>query len=393
MAKLLFEWDYTSSPGERVYPHLFKPIQIGNLVVPNRIKYAVTANNLNAHDGSITDAYVAYMKVLGEGAVGGLCFMQGVYMDEARQGQGYVGQAAAWDDKFIPGLKRVADALHAEKAIAGFQLMDCGRVGAVKVDCGRGPSSVQQRLRNSKPMKEMTNAEVKAIIRQQVDGARRGVEAGFDVVEISGVAGDLISNFLSSFTKRGTDEYGGNFRGRMQAAVKIIQGVKAACGPDIPVGIRLCSKELPDDVRGNAPEEWMQAYKIAEEAGVDYISANLGWRESIRPVIGRHSPMENWVHLAKQANPYIPISVQMGYRFLKPDLLNEKIGSGELDIWEMNSSMIDDPLMPKKVLEGREEEIRHCMACNFCDDELLTGTKYQPPIFRDENCANICSAV
>jgi 2,4-dienoyl-CoA reductase (NADPH2) len=392
MTKLLFEWDYSLSPGKSLYPHLFKPIQIGNLVVPNRIKYIVTANNLNAYDGSITDAFVAYMKVRGEGMVGGLCFMQGVYMDKARQDQGYVGQAAAWDDKFIPGLKRVADALHAEKAIAGFQLMDCGRTGTVKQDYGRGPSAVPQPLRNFKPMKEMTNAELKAMIRQQVDGARRGVEAGFDVVEISGMAADLISNFISSFTNRRTNEYGGDFRGRMQAAVEIIQGVKAVCGPDIPVGIRLCSEELLDDVRGNTPEECMQAYKIAEEAGVDYISASPGWRESIRPVTGRHTPMDNWVHLAKRANPYIPISVQMGYRFSKPDLLNEKIGAGELDIWEMSPSIIDDPLMPKKVLEGREEEIRHYAACKLCDDELLTCTKCGPPILRDENWANICSA-
>jgi len=157
MTKLLFEWDYSDYPGAKTYPCLFKPIEIGNLTVPNRIKYAATEENLNDLNGFITDSGVEYMRARATGVVGGLCFMQGVYMDEARKGQGYVGQAAAWDDKYIPGLKRIADAIHGEKAVAGFQLMDCGRVGAVEVPCGHGPSTVPQRLRIFKPMFEMTS--------------------------------------------------------------------------------------------------------------------------------------------------------------------------------------------------------------------------------------------
>lgn len=365
MAKLLFEWDYSAYPGAKLYPHLFKPIQIGNLTVPNRIKYAATEDNFNTHDGFVTDADIAYMKARAEGVVGGLCFMQGVYMDEGRQGQGYVGQAAAWDDKFIPGLKRIADAIHEEKAVAGFQLMDCGRVGAVEVPYGRAPSNVPQRLRIFKPMREMTKDQIKQVVQEHVDAARRGIEAGFDMMEISGIVGYLISNFISSYTNRRTDEYGGDIRGRMQMVAEIIQGVKAVCG-DVPVGIRLCSDELLNDVRGNTPEESMESYKIAEEAGADYISCTLGWQESIYPVISRDIPMGNWIHLAKRAKEHVKIPIQMAYRLFKPGLPNKAIGAGELDIWEMCRSMIADPFMPKKVLEGREEEIRHCVACNLC---------------------------
>jgi 2,4-dienoyl-CoA reductase (NADPH2) len=366
MAKTLFEWDYADYPGAKTYPHLFKPIQIGNLIIPNRIKYAATEDNLNGHNGFVTDAGVEYMRQRAIGVVGGMCFMQGVYMDEKRQGQGYVGQAACWDDKFIPGLKRIADAIHEAKAVAGFQLMDCGRVGAVEVDYCHGPSAVPQRLRIFKPVQEMSSADVKTMIQQHVDAARRGIEAGFDVMEISGIVGYLISNFISSYTNRRTDEYGGDLRGRMQAVVEIIQGVKDVCGPDIPVGIRLCSEELLDDVRGNTPEESMETYKIAEEAGADYISCTLGWQESIYPVISRDIPMGNWIHLAKRAKQHVNIPIQMAYRLFKPGLPNEKIGAGELDQWEMCRSMIADPHMPKKVAEGREAEIRHCVACNLC---------------------------
>ena len=388
MAKVLFEWDYSSYPGAKLYPNLFKPIQIGNLMVPNRVKYAATEDNLNQHDGFITDADVAYMRSRAEGVVGGLCFMQGVYMDEARKGQGYVGQAGCWDDKYVPGLKKIADAIHGEKAIAGFQLMDCGRVGAVEVPSGHAPSTVPQRLRIFKPMFEMTNAEVKEMIQQHVDAARRGVDAGFDVIEISGIVGYLLSNFISSYTNRRTDEYGGDIRGRCQAMIEIIQGVKEVCGPDIPVGIRLCSEELLNDVRGNTPEESMESYKLAEEAGADYISCTLGWQESIFPVISRDIPQGNWLYLAKRAKENVNIPIQMAYRLFTPDKPNKAIGDGELDFWELCRSMIADPYMPKKVLEGREDEVRHCVACNLCLARLFRDapmTCYINPVCAHEH--------
>ena len=366
MAKQLFEWDYSSYPGAQRYPNLFKPIQIGGLLVPNRIKYAATEDNFNDHQGFITDADIAYMRSRAEGVAGGLCFMQGVYMDPAHKGQGYVGQAACWDDKYVPGLKRIAEAIHGERAVAGFQLMDCGRVGAVDVESGHGPSTVPQRLRVFKPMFEMTNQEVKEMIQQHVDSARRGAEAGFDLVEISGIVGYLISNFLSSYTNRRTDEYGGDIRGRSQAMIEIIQRVKETVGPDIPVGIRLCAEELLDDVRGNTPEESMLTYKFAEEAGADYISVTTGWQESIYPVISRDIPQGSWLHLAKRAKEHVKIPITMAYRIFLPQYPEKAIAADELDMWEICRSMIADPLMPKKVLEGREDEMRHCVACNLC---------------------------
>ncbi|MBI4880301.1 MAG: FAD-dependent oxidoreductase [Planctomycetes bacterium] len=366
MSTLLFAWDYSSYPGARKYPHLFKPIQLGGLTIPNRIKYAATEDNFNDHEGFVTEADVAYMRARAEGVAGGLCFMQGVYMDEGRQGQGYVGQAAAWDDKYIPGLKRLAEAIHAERAVAGYQLMHCGRVGAVEVERCQAPSFVPQRLRVFKPVEAMTKEDIKACVRQHAEATRRGIEAGFDVFEISGIVGYLVSNFVSSYTNRRTDEYGGDIRGRMRFAVEVIQACKQVCGSDHPLGIRLCAEELLPDVRGNTPEESMRSYQIAEEAGVDYISVTAGWQESIVPVISRDVPMGSWLHLAKRAKEHVRVPVQMAYRLFRPELPNDAIGRGELDMWEMCRSMIADPLMPKKVLEGREEDIRHCVACNLC---------------------------
>jgi 2,4-dienoyl-CoA reductase (NADPH2) len=244
--------------------------------------------------------------------------------------------------------------------------MDCGRVGAVEVEAGHGPSAVPQRLRIFRAMNEMSKSEIEEMVQQHLDAARRGLEAGFDVMEVSGIVGYLISNFISSYTNRRTDEYGGDIRGRMKVVVDIIKGLREVCGPDVPIGIRLCAEELLDDVRGNTPEESMETYKIAEEAGAHYISATAGWQESIVPVISRDVPQGSWLHLSKRAREHVKIPIMMAYRLFDPKIPNEAIGKGDLDVWQMCRPMIADPLMPKKVLEGREDDIRWCVACNLC---------------------------
>lgn len=361
----LFKWDYTDYPGYKKYPHLFKPIQLGKLTIPNRIKYAATEDNLNDKDGFITDADVSYMRERAKGVVGGIACMQGVYMDKKRHGQGYVGQAACWDDKYIPGLKRIADAIKEEGAISASQLMHCGRVGAVEVEYCQGPSPVPQRLRIFRPVEVMSKDDIKRCIDEHIEAADRLCQAGFEIIEISGIVGYLISNFISSYTNRRTDEYGGDIRGRMKMVMETIQGVKKVIG-DRPLGIRLCSDELLDDVRGNTPEESMITYQMAEEAGADYMSVTAGWQEAIYPVISRDIPQGSWLFLAKRAKEHIKIPVQMAYRLFDPAIPNKAIGDGILDIWEMCRPMIADPHLPKKVLEGREDEIRPCVACNVC---------------------------
>ncbi len=381
------KWDYSKFPGGKKYPNLFKPIKIGKLTIPNRIKYAATEDNLNGRDGFVTDAGLEYIRMRARGVVGGICTIQGVYMDPDGYGQGYVGQAAAWDDKFIPGLKSLADAIHDEGAISNYQLMHCGRVGGVETPVCVGPSTIPQRLRVFRPVKEMTKNDIKTCIQEHADAARRGIDAGFQIMEISGIVGYLISNYLSSYTNRRTDEYGGDIEGRCTFMVETIHAVRDAIGDDIPLIIRLCAEELLNDVGGNTPEESMTTYKKAEEAGIDCLSVTQGWQESIVPVISRDIPQGSWLYNAKRAKEALKIPVSMAYRLFTPDLPDKAIADGILDIWEMCRPMIADPLMPKKVLEGCEQEIRPCVACNLCLARLFRDapmTCYVNPVCAHE---------
>lgn len=381
------KWDYTQFPGYEKYPHLFKPIKIGSLDIPNRIKYAATEDNLNDHEGYVTDADVAYIRERAKGVVGGICTIQGVYMDPKGEGQGYVGQAAAYDDKFIPGLKRLADAIHEEDAISNYQLMHCGRVGGVELPYCVGPTKIPQRLRVFKPVKEMSKEDIETCIKEHGDATKRGLEAGFQIMEISGIVGYLVSNFLSAYTNRRTDEYGGDIEGRCTIMVRIIEAVRDVCGNDVPIVIRLCAEELLDDVGGNTPEESMVTYKLAEKAGVDCLSVTQGWQESSVPVISRDIPQGTWLYNAKRAKEAVSVPVSMAYRLFLPELPNKAIQDGILDIWEMCRPMIADPLMPKKILEDRQEDIRPCVACNLCLARLFRDapmTCYVNPVCAHE---------
>jgi len=275
----------------------------------------------------------------------GIVTTQGAFTDKAGAGRGYVGMMAIWDDKFIPGLKKIADVIHKHDALATLQLMHCGRVGGIELPHTDGPSEVPQKLPIFRPPREMTKEDIESCIQEHVAAARRTAEAGYDIV-----VGYLLSNFISSYTNKRTDEYGGDIKGRCKLMVDIIKGIRREIGDSAAIGIRLCGDEILYDRGGNTPEESIESIKMAAEAGCDYISVTAGWQES-------------------------PDPVSMAYRLFLPQYPEEAIARGELDFWEMCRPMIADPFLPKKILEGREEDIIPCIACNVCLARLFRDTE------------------
>jgi len=352
-------------PGERKYPHIFSPGRLGKLETKNRIKYASTETNFNYRDGYVADKEVAYMEAQARGGAG-IVTTQGAYTDPRGEGKGYVGMMAIWDDKFIPGLKRIADVIRKHDAVSVLQLMHCGRVGGIHLDYTVGPSAVEQRLPRFRPPREMTKEDIELCIAEHVQGARRCVEAGFDAVEISGIVGYLLSNFISSYTNKRTDEFGGSVKGRAELPRRIVAGIRRQVGPDYPIIIRLCGEELLSDRGGNTPEESLEINRIICNAGVDLLSVTVGWQESAESVISRDIPQGNWLHVAKRFKNALNIPVSMAYRLFEPKYPEAALAEGSIDFWESCRAMIADPMLPTKIREGREEDIIPCMACNIC---------------------------
>ncbi len=352
-------------PGEKKYPHIFSPIQIGKLWAKNRIKYASTETNYNFSDGFVSEKELSYIEAHARGG-SGIVTTQGAYTDPRGEGQGYVGMMGIWDDKYIPGLKRMADVIHQGDALSCLQLMHCGRVGGINLDYTVGPSSVPQRLRRFRPQREMTVEDIEQCIQDHIDGARRAVEAGHEIIEISGIVGYLISNFISSYINKREDDFGGNIFKRSEFMRRIVAGIRKEVGPDIALGIRLCGWEMLDDRGGNTEAESLESIKIAEAAGCDYISVTVGWQESLGSVISRDIPMGNWLYVAERTKKALRIPVCMAYRLFTPEIPEKAIAEGKMDFWEQCRPQIADPGLPNKIKWDKQEDIIPCIACQVC---------------------------
>ena len=352
-------------PGEERYPHIFSPGRIGKVEFKNRIKYASTETNFNYGDGFVAEREIAYMEAQARGGAG-LVTTQGAYTDPKGEGKGYVGMMGIWDDKYIPGLKAIADVIRKHDSVSVLQLMACGRVGGVELDYTVGPSVVPQRIPRFREPREMTLEDIQLNIQQHVDGALRCQEAGFDMVEISGIVGYLLSNFVSSYTNKRTDQYGGSVENRARFACDIVSGIRKAVGEDYPIIIRLCGDELLHDRGGNTVEESLEVIKLVAASGLDCLSVTAGWQESAVSVISRDCKQGSWLYIAEKMKKNLDIPIAMAYRLFEPQYPEAAIAAGNLDVWESCRAMIADPELPNKILEGREHEVRPCMACNIC---------------------------
>lgn len=358
------------------YPHIFSPGRIGPLVAKNRIKYAATESNFNTQDGFVTDKEVAYLEAQAAGGAG-IVTTQGAYPDIQGAGKGFRGTMSIADDRFIPGLARLATVIKANGALAALQILHCGREGGVDLGYCLMPSVVPQKLSYFKPPREITPAEIKQSIRDHVAAARRAVDAGFDIIEVSGIVGYLLSTFISRYTNKRQDEYGGEtIAERCRLMVEVVQAIKAEVGSAYPVGIRLCGWEILEDRGGNTLEESIESFRIAEAAGADYLSVTVGWHESSLSVITRDVPMGKWLWVAERIKKEVAVPVMMAFRLFLPDIPEKAIADGTIDFWEACRPMIADPALPMKAAQGKTDEIIPCIACNLCFSRLY----YHQPI-------------
>lgn len=356
--------------------HLFEPIRIGKYESRNRVKYAAcSVSNFNNPDGTVSEREIGRMKVVAKTGCG-IITNQGAYPDREGYGKGYLRQLALYDDRFIPGLKKVAELIHKEGAIAIQQILHAGRYGGFDTGVALQPSDVPQKLRHYRPVREMSKDEIKKVIIDHAEAARRAVEAGFDGVEITAFQGYLLANFLSPFTNRRTDEYGGDIEGRCRFMVETIETIRDKIGKDKLISVRLNGTELLDEVGGSSEEECIEYMKIAEKAGVDIISIVVGWHESSKGALGRDLPTTQWLYLAERAKKHLKVPIAFGPRFGDPRLADKAIADGVIDLWEICRPALADPEILYKAKEGRFEDVKPCLGGLMCLSTMFHDLPY-----------------
>ena len=346
---------------------LFEPIFINSTEIKNRIYMPAMHLNM-AFNYEVTDRLTAFYAERAKGGAG-MIVVGYATIDE---NSGNAGNIGAHKDEFIPGLKRLANAIKSNGARSAVQLNHAGRYNFSFFMDGRqpvAPSAVASKMTHETP-KALEIDEIKEIIRNFASAAGRVKEAGFDAVEILSGTGYLISEFLSPLTNLRDDEYGGPIENRMRFGLEVMDAVKAEVGASFPLIVRMNGNEF---MRGGSSPDDLRKYAVnLVKHGVDAICVNVGWHEARVPQILTEVPRGVFGYLARGIKEQVDVPVIASHRINDPDLAREMISDGMCDMAALGRSLIADPYFPYKAQNGREKDIVHCVACaQGCFDHLF----------------------
>jgi 2,4-dienoyl-CoA reductase (NADPH2) len=346
---------------------LFEPIKINQLELKNRIYMPAMHMNMAANF-EVTDQLVDFYAERARGGVGiiavGYATIDGY--------SGNVTNIGAHKDEFIPGLQRLAKAIQENGARAVVQINHAGRYNFSFFLDGKqavAPSAVPSRMTRETP-RELTIDEIKETINSFAQAALRVKKAGYDGVEVLSGTGYLISEFLSPFTNKREDEYGGSFENRMRFGLEIMQGIRQEVGDDFPLMVRMNGNDFMPG--GNGRKDLQEYARRLVQVGVDALNINVGWHEARVPQIVTAVPRGVFGYLAKGIKELVDVPVISGHRINDPDTAREMIADGLCDMVAMGRPLIADPFLPEKARTGQEKGILHCIACaQGCFDNLF----------------------
>jgi len=347
---------------------LLSPARIGTLQLRNRI--VMTPMHLcYSPEGEVTDQLVEFYRARARGGVG-LIIVGGFGIDKIGNAP---GMTQIDDDRLIPGLRRLVDAVHAEDAKIVPQLYQAGRYARSEYtgQPSVAPSPIASKLTRETPV-ELTEEQIAEIIGSFASAAKRAQTAGFDGVEILGSAGYLISQFLSPLTNHRTDRYGGDLQARMTFGLEVVAAVREAVGPDYPIIVRVAGNDfMPGSHTNTESRVFCQAL---EKAGVNAINVTGGWHETPVPQLTMNLPNGAFVYLANGIKQAVSIPVIACNRINTPELAESILQEEKADFIGMIRPLLADPELPNKAMSGHPERIRPCIGCNQgCMDHTFSG--------------------
>jgi 2,4-dienoyl-CoA reductase (NADPH2) len=352
-----------------MYSHLFSTITVGDKELKNRITMAPLYLGYAGEGGTVSELFLDHYRLMAKSGVG-MVVVENATVDYPT-GSGSNRTLRADTDKNIEGLTKLAATIKKQRALASLQLNHAGRFAAI-ADPALAPSAVQTFGRMPRAL---TKDEMRKIARKFAEAAVRAKKAGFDLVELHGGTGYLLSSFVSPRTNKRDDEYGGPLENRQRFPLEVVREVKAAVG-DFPVGYRFLADEwLPDGLK---LAESVQYAGSLGEAGVAYISVMGGTYESFfLPEVLMASRKEGYmVELASAIKKAVNVPVITAGRIATGAFAESVLAEGKADLIGLARVLWADPEWPSKVKEGRENEIIHC--ASDCDDtctKLVTKGK------------------
>lgn len=331
--------------------------------IPNRIVRSATAERGADERGKATGALADTFKTLAQGGTGLIITGHAFVHPHGKTNNAMTG---AHSDNMIPGLEKIAKAVHQNSDAKVFlQINHAGRVTSQALigTLPAGPSPIPVKM-SGEEAREFSSDEIEELVEIYVQAVRRGMEAGFDGVQLHCAHGYLISQFLSGYTNRRTDKWGNDKR---LFLMRIVDEIKTRMG-NFPLAVKInCEDYVPDGV---TIAEFVETCKILDKKGISFIEVSGGIPEAGGKAVrkGINAPEKEGYFLyagkaLKEAGIHIPVAVAGGFR--SKSVCENALERGETDMVSFCRPLITEPDLPNQWKNGREEKSR-CIACNSC---------------------------
>jgi 2,4-dienoyl-CoA reductase-like NADH-dependent reductase (Old Yellow Enzyme family) len=359
----------------------FQPGKIGSVNVKNRLVRSATFECMASENGEVTQMQGDLYRKL---AIGGIGLIITSHSAVHPRGYSHPKQIRIFDDKYIPGVRQIAHAVHEcnNDCKIFMQLTHAGRQQA-RPELGFpavAPSPVFDELFQRIP-KELTQGEIHEIVQYFADGVSRAREAEFDGVQLHAAHGWLLSSFLSPHTNKRKDMYGGSTRNRIRIMEEIYESAIEKVGDDFPILVKMNSQDfLPDGVN---PEEAKEIAKHLSRIGFAAIEISggmwesmtrseeeLGWKPVPIPearigIKGKKQEAYFWSN-AREIGKQLDITLILVGGIRSIDKIEEILEEGTIDFCAMARPLIREPDLPNRWLRGQGKDAASCISCNRC---------------------------
>ena len=353
----------------RKFPHLSAPLQVGNIILRNRMFSAPMSHPNITPEGLITPQMTAYYELRARGGAAVVTVSEAI--THFRTGKSHDRNVNLNADYAILGLSETARAIKRHGAAASIELshggyrsnVDSAEKNSSSGEIKYGPSDTI--LPDGKEVREMPVDVIREIVKSFGEGAALCKRAGFDMVMVHGGHGWLINQFLSPYTNKRSDKYGGSLENRARLALEILDSVRGAVGPSFPIEFRMSAEEYIEG--GYDITEAVEFAKLIESR-IDLLHVSTG---NLNFNFNRTHPTMfeergcNVVYAAEMKK-HVKIPVVTIGAISDPVMMEDIIASGKADAIAMARALQADPYLPRKAVLGRDEEITPCIRCLTC---------------------------
>ncbi|MGI5970371.1 MAG: FAD-dependent oxidoreductase [Oscillospiraceae bacterium] len=344
--------------------------RIGSLRLKNRSVFPPMGSGYADEEGFITQQLIDYHVRRVEGG----CAMNIVEIAVVHYTSYNPHTPGIYDDKFLPGLSRLAGAIKEAGGVPCIQLWHGGPQQSGKPRGGEpfAPSAIPSPLIREMPH-EMTADEIHEIIKSFSDAALRAKKAGFEAVELHGAHGYLIDSFLNEYSNKRSDEYGGSSENRARFGIEVIKDVRSKVGPDFPIIVRIVGSENVEN--GVTLEDAIRNAKWFVEAGADALDVSQGCYGAMPYTV----PPYYFPYMINAGNcgairEAVNVPVICAGRINTPEMAEEILRSGKADFISLGRVQLCDPDFVLKSMENRPGDIVHCISCNSgCVENMFAG--------------------